>query len=307
MALTMPTPDVEGQRGLNGQAAACIELDWHGHVVWEYCDSWLHHDFKRLDNGNTLLIKWVEIPKRLTRQVKGGYVHDGDDPARMLGDLVMEVKPDGALVRQWKSWEHLDPKIDVICPLDDRREWTHANSIDISPRGDWVISFRRISTIIQVTPRSGRIKWRFNEDSVRHQHDAKFTPQGTMTFFDNGVHRKGIEYSRAVELDTRSKKIVWEYMDDPPFTFYTLMGGCVERLPNGNTLITETSKGHFLEVTLKGKVVWEYINPFFTSNPRLGGRINMVFRAHRYGQSHPGLNGRDLDPEKHANLNRLYG
>ena len=59
---------------------------------------------------------------------------------------------------------------------------------------------------------------------------------------------------------------------NPPFSLYTLMGGCVDRLPNGNTLITETAKGHFLEVTPDKKVVWEYINPFFVENARLGGR-----------------------------------
>lgn len=306
IALTMPSPEVEGQRGLNGQAAACVELDWEGNVVWEYNDPWLHHDYQRLPNGNTLLIKWVQMPKSRVKQVKGGFVDQEDDPTRMLGDLVMEVKPDGSLVREWRSWEHLDPAIDVICPLDDRREWTHANSVDVTPRGDWLLSFRRTSTIVQVAPKTGKVKWRFNDDSVRHQHDAKFTAAGTMTFFDNGVHRRGIEYSRAVEIDTRTKKVIWEYADNPPFTMYTLMGGCVDRLPNGNTLITETSKGHLLEVTHDKKVVWEYINPFFVNNPRLGGRMNMVFRAHRYSQSHAGLEGRELDPARYANLNRLY-
>jgi len=96
-------------------------------------------------------------------------------------------------------------------------------------------------------------------------------------------------------------------MDDPPFTLYTLMGGSVERLPNGNTLICETSKGHFLEVTPDGKVVWEYINPMFTNNPRMGGRMNMVFKIHRYSPSYPGLKSRKLKPENLASLNRLFG
>ena len=33
---------------------------------------------------------------------------------------------------------------------------------------------------------------------------------------------------------------------------------------------------------------------------------NSMFRAHRYGPEHPALQGRDLDPSRHANLNRLY-
>ena len=306
IAMAMPSPETEGQKGLNGQAAALFELDWEGNVVWEYADPWMHHDYQRLPNGNTLILKWEPLPKSFPKRIRGGYPAEDVDPNLMLGDVVLEVKPDGSLKQKWKSWNHLDPKIDLICVMDDRREWTHANSISLSPRGDWVISFRRTSTIIQVNPRSGKIKWRFNDGEMSHQHDAKFTAAGTMTIFDNGVHRRGVEYSRAIEIDPKTKKVIWEYTDNPPFTMYTVMGGCVDRLSNGNTLITETSKGQFLEVTPQNKVVWEYINPFFVTNPRLGGRFNGVFRAHRYTQSHPALKDKDLDPGKHANLNRLY-
>ena len=40
------------------------------------------------------------------------------------------------------------------------------------------------------------------------------------------------------------------------------MGG-QERLPNGNTLICESLMGRFLEVTMDGEVVWEFVNPFY--------------------------------------------
>jgi len=36
------------------------------------------------------------------------------------------------------------------------------------------------------------------------------------------------------------------------------------------------------------------------------GQANSVFRAHRYGPDHPALAGKDLDPQRYANLNRLY-
>jgi hypothetical protein len=39
--------------------------------------------------------------------------------------------------------------------------------------------------------------------------------------------------------------------------------GYAQRLPNGNTLITESSFGRFFEVTKEGEIVWEYVNPFF--------------------------------------------
>src|SRR6059036_3002382 len=59
----------------------------------------------------------------------------------------------------------------------------------------------------------------------------------------------------------------------------------IQRLPNGNTLITESSFGRLFEVTREGEIVWEYVSPFF-GKPLFGGRegseSNQVFRAYRY-------------------------
>jgi hypothetical protein len=305
MAMGNPDPDVAGQRGLNGQASCCYELDWDSHVMWQYEDPWMHHDYQRLKNGNTLIIKWAPMPKGIVRRVKGGYNEEDDDPKEMLGDMLIEVDSDGGIVREWRSWDHFDTKTEVLCPLEHRKEWSHCNSVSETPTGDWLLSFRRINMIAEVKAKTGKIKWKLT-GLTAHQHDVKYSDVGTITIFDNGVHRRGLEYSRAVEIDAKTREIIWEYADNPPFSFYTFMGGGVDLLPNGNVLICETAKGHFFEVTRDKKVVWEYINPFFVNNPRLGGRMNMVFRVHRYGPDHSALAGRDLDPQKFANLNRLY-
>ena len=143
MALAMPSENVAGQRGLNGQAAACYELDWDGNIVWRFDDPWIHHDYQRLPNGNTLIVKWVPLPKRLIRKIKGGYSDKDDDPNLMLGDVVVEVTQAGEVVKEWKTWDHFDPATEIICPLDHRMEWSHCNSISLTPKGDWLLSFRR--------------------------------------------------------------------------------------------------------------------------------------------------------------------
>lgn len=309
ITLAMPSDKVEGQRGLNGQSAACYELDWDSHITWRYDDPWIHHDYQRLPNGNTLLVKWMELPKSLVSKVKGGYHADGDDPKSMLGDAVIEVTPDGEIVKEWKSWQHFNTRTEVGGPFYHRKEWSHCNSISLAPNGDWLMSFRKLDTIMQINPKSGKIRWKWGDGvTIASQHDVKYATGSTITIFDNGCFRKsGMQYSRVLEIDAKTKAVLWEYADDPPFSFFTLMGGSADVLPNNNVLICETAKGQFFEVTRDKKVVWEYINPMFISNPRLGGRMNMVFRAHRYGPDHPGLKDRDLDPNRYANLNRLYG
>ena len=37
--------------------------------------------------------------------------------------------------------------------------------------------------------------------------------------------------------------------------------GSSERLPNGNTLISESNRGRAIEVTPDKQIVWEFINP----------------------------------------------
>ena len=50
-----------------------------------------------------------------------------------------------------------------------------------------------------------------------------------------------------------------------------------QRLPNGNTLITEGSGGRIIEVTAGHEIVWEYISPYWGRMLK----INMIYRAYR--------------------------
>lgn len=298
--------DVQGVRGLAAQSPCVFELDWDGRVVWEFADAWLHHDQQRLDNGDTLLIAWRWLPEAIGARVKGGQSKP-DDPPQLLADVILRVDPAGAVVSQWNSWEHLDPEVDVICPLDHRLEWTHANSICVTPEGDWLVSFRRTHTVAAIDPATGAIRWRWGPGKVHHQHDAKVLPNGRLLMFDNGVHRfDGADYSRVVEVDRETGEIAWFYADDPPFHFYSFMAGSADRLANGNTLICEAAVGRMFEVTAGKAIVWEYVCPFYAPNARMGGMMNIVFKAHRHMLDEPALAGRDLDPARYANLNRMY-
>jgi hypothetical protein len=114
-----------------------------------------------------------------------------------------------------------------------------------------------------------------------------------------------------VEVDPNTNQIKWEYLGQPPISFFSTNISSAERLPNGNTLTCEGAPGRIFEVTLNQEIVWEYINPFFAAGGRVAGgnpgdRTNSMFRAHRYGPEHPALQGKDLDPARYANLNRLY-
>ncbi len=311
LARTHPPEDAGGAERIGGSSGALLELDWDGNVVWAYRDPMLHHDYQRLPNGNTLALLFGVIPEDLAARVKGGMAGP-EAPPQMLGDVVREIAPDGSTVDEWRAWEHLDVEEDVICPLEERREWTHGNSLNVTPEGHLLVSYRLTSTIGMVDRSSGDFVWKWGPGEIYHQHHPTWLDNGRVLLFDNGGHRPRSTYSRVLEVDPTDNSIAWEYRGDPPISFHSPNISSADRLPNGNTLICEGAPGRVFEVTPLGEIVWEYVNPFFAPGGRVAGgnpgdATNAMFRAHRYGPEHPGLKGRDLDPGRLANLNRLYG
>ena len=297
--------DVNVVRGLGGSSGALLEMDWESNVVWEYWNPMLHHDYERLPNGNTLVLLFAEMPADLSARVVGGY-RTPDDPERMLGDVVAEVKPDGSVVSEWVSWEHLDPDEDKLCPLEARREWTHANSLSLTRSGDFLVSFRRTDVVGIVSRSTGEFVWKWGPGVVSHQHHATQLENGRILLFDNGSHRRGFDYSRVVEVDPATNEIAWEYKGNPVLSFYSFHISSAQRLPNGNTLVCEGGTGRLIEVTPSREIVWEYVNPFYFPDERFGGMANYTFRAHRYGPDHTALQTKDLDPIRYTEINRAF-
>ncbi len=290
-----------------GRSLSLIELDWEGNVAWEYRhpEMFLHHDFERLPNGNTLALLWTPLPAELSAQVQGGFRAD-DDPEPMWGDVVQEITPAGDVVYEWKSWEFLSVDEDVICPLEGRKEWTHQNALNVTSGGDLLVSYRQTSTVGIVDKDSGQFRWKWGPGQVFHQHHPTWLDNGRVLLFDNGCHRRGApSHSRIIEVDPETNEIGWEYQGTPNISFFSYNISSAERQPNGNTVICEGAPGRIFEVTAAGEITWEYINPYF-GEAGGGASMNGVFRAHRYGPDHPALRGKDLDPSRYANLNRIY-
>jgi hypothetical protein len=66
-----------------------------------------------------------------------------------------------------------------------------------------------------------------------------------------GVRQPGAgpDRSRVLELDPFSQEVLWRYGGDPETDLFSKTLGSCQRLPNGNTLITESENGRALEVT----------------------------------------------------------
>jgi hypothetical protein len=96
----------------------------------------------------------------------------------------------------------------------------------------------------------------------------------------------------------------WIYMAPDKRSMYSPFVSGVQRLKNGNTLITQGANGRFLEVTPNKEIVWEYWNPYYYdyklpdgTNPAPSGPfIFYQFRATFFDKEFPAFKGKDLKP-----------
>ncbi len=94
------------------------------------------------------------------------------------------------------------------------------------------------------------------------QHDPDFIDGNTISVFDNN-HR----FPSTPDLQSRilvinaSKNIEKTYYEGSVESpFFTDIRGKHQWLPNGNLLITESSKGRAFEIDQEKNIVWEYVN-----------------------------------------------
>jgi len=139
---------------------------------------------------------------------------------------------------------------------------------------------RHINVIWVIDRKTNRVVWAWGPGHLLGPHMPTMLAGGRILVYDNGQNAadRVRGYTRVLELDPLTGKIVWEYRADPPKRFYSPSRGSNERLPNGNTFIAESDSGRLFEVTPAGKIVWEFLNP----DRQKGGRRMALYRALRY-------------------------
>ena len=108
---------------------------------------------------------------------------------------------------------------------------------------------------------------------------------GRILIFDNGRYRG---WSRVIELNPQTMAIEWQYRKEG---FYTLSQGYVQRLENGNTLVTESERGRAFEITREGEIVWEYYHSekqdaSNSMHPESFCRRQWIYRMIRYSPNY---------------------
>lgn len=141
----------------------------------------------------------------------------------------------------------------------------HPNTVEVlerdlarGRRGDLLLCVRELDLVAIVDPRRRALVWSFGPGVLDRPHAPSVLPNGNLLIFDNGTHRG---HSRLVEVDPATGAIAWEWAGDPPESFFSDVRGFAQALPNGNVLVTESTRGRVFEVTRGGEIVWTFLNP----------------------------------------------
>jgi len=224
-----------------------------------------------LDGADETVLPVPDAHHDLVEQADGGLavlMHDWRtiDGQEVQGDRLVEVALDGTQRPIWSAWDHFDPG-----PLDGYSPelgWTHANAVDYVKEDDaYLVSLHNLDCIVKIDRETGELLWILGGESsdfvlpggsttlFQRQHEFEVL-DGGIVVFDNGLPADGdsrvVEYLLDEEAGTAEQ--VWEYRLDPP-QFNVAMGD-VDRLPNGNTLVTWSALGQIDEVTPDGTLVW---------------------------------------------------
>lgn len=270
------------------------QIDPQGNVISEHRDPLAHHDQHHLDNGEILYTTLEALTAEQGASIPGGVPESEAPDGKVYADCIKHVDASGEVLWSWKAIEHLSPKLFPLQPHYAREHWPLINSVFPLRDGNILASLRSTSGVIIISRDTGEVIWRLDSTVVAQQHCASELEDGSILIFDNGTfrYRESATYSRIIQVDRSTKKIVWEYRDPHPMTFFTPFMGGAQRLQNGNTLITEAAFGRVFEVTKQGKLCWEYVNEDFADYSGLDGgkeisgifdyAANALFRAYKY-------------------------
>lgn len=257
-----------------------VEVDWEGNIVWRWCVS---DHFRELDFDEFQKSALFRNPNYhpIGEEGQSDWMHI--NAMSVLGPNKWYDAGDERFHPDNIIWDAREANIMAIISKETGKiVWS------IGPDFTKTKELRRIGQIIG-------------------QHHCHMIPkglpgEGNILIFDNGgwagygapcrMSKDGTktdirDHSRVLEIDPITLNVVWEFKGNDfenkqmmgllsNTQFYSQLTSSAQRLPNGNTLITEGCGARLLEVTANKEVVWEYVSPHNEKG------IDFFYRAYRY-------------------------
>jgi hypothetical protein len=204
----------------------------------------------------------------------------------VVGGVVQELSlPDGRLIREWRSLDHVAVAETEIKSRPGRRfDYFHVNAVDVTADGNLLISARNTWAAYEVNRRTGRILWRLGGKRsdfafgrgarFEWQHDVREHAHGLVSVFDNAAAPQEEPQSRALllALDTKRMRVSLEHAythrPDPVLSHFL---GNAQVLGNGDVFAGWGGSPYVTEFTRDGAIAFDARLPH-------GGQSYRAFR-----------------------------
>jgi len=282
---------IQGARGGDKTDAMVVSFAPSGEVVGVHNAGdegrWWAYDVDRLPNGNFLLPTTQdrhtvvsEIDDETGEHVSvldfdgngNPLLHDTHDVDLINGDeLLMNDMGDERdrvvvynLTREKVVWEYRFDEHSDHFPREGggpyETDWTHNNDVEQVGDGVFMVSVRNFDQVVAINRSTKEIEWKLGEDDnaavLDEQHNPDYieTEDGRATVLvADSLNDRVVEYTREGDGWNRTWVLRGGGLSEPRDA---------DRLPNGNTLVSDRRGHRYLEVTPEGEVVWEVYGPW---------------------------------------------
>jgi len=239
-------------------------------IVWEYKEKQMHHSIIMPPSKQSVMFISERYP-----------IYTFENPTapgtycRINVDKIVEVSiDDKSIIWEWALVDHVDPYVEYEGnPCDVL--WSHANTVKFYENYEFngnvynavLFNARDLETFYMIEYPAGNILWSCGQHGTfgrgnpgeplfGQAHETELLANGNILLFANG-RTSPVNESKAMEFEIIPEagyvQEVWSWSEP----FYDSWGGDADRLPNGNTLITNVLQGRIIEVNPNGDKVWE--------------------------------------------------
>jgi Arylsulfotransferase (ASST) len=173
----------------------------------------------------------------------------------------------GRVLLEWRSLEHVDVS-ESYASLADQYDYLHANSIDVAPDGNLLISARHTFALYKLDRQTGQVIWRLGgkqsdfqmgrDAQFFWQHDARALGANMITVFDDGAGpSKDESQSRAIALEVdeaaKTARLARSFRHPKPLLADAM--GSARTLPDGHVIVGWGTEPYISEFAPDGRLL----------------------------------------------------
>lgn len=238
---------------------ALIRLDRDSNLLWSLVGGF-HHDLEVVADGSIFVL-----------DQESRIVPRFNEERPTFENYITQVSADGEVLERWSILEAFErsryaPFLRKAAAGGDN---FHTNTLEVfdgsrahlSPlfaEGHALVSVWGLDVIAIIDLERNEVLWAMS-GMWHRQHQPVLLEDGNILLFDN----MGADpWSKVIEFEPFTRNVVWSFEGDAENDFYSQLLGSCQRLPNGNTLITESFRATAFEVDRAGETVWRYVSPY---------------------------------------------